>query len=294
MNLTLRQLSLFDSICRLSSLGAAADEQAISQSAASQSLKELERQLGFSLFRKSGRSLKLTELGEQALPKVRDVLATLESLKYTQTDFIGGTLRVCASETIASYLMPQLLADFVTRFPQAEPVMTIQNTEGVVRALANGQASVGFIEGPVKEPAMQVTSWREDRLVAFCSPRSAWSELQINNSNVAKLPWIVREPGSGTRAVFDRGFALLQQTPRILMALNRQEAIKQSARAGLGVGCLSALSVADELANGVLVPLDHTIDFSRRFSIVQLKSDSTTPLVKAFAEFSMSWQTPNR
>jgi DNA-binding transcriptional LysR family regulator len=99
----------------------------------------------------------------------------------------------------------------------------------------------------------------------------------------------VREPGSGTRAVFDHAFQQRQETPRIKLELSRQEAIKQSARAGLGVGCLSQLSVVDELASGVLVPLETTLNLTRRFSLLSLKAAAPTALVKEFLQFARQW-----
>ncbi|MFQ3229435.1 LysR family transcriptional regulator [Reinekea sp.] len=291
MNLSMRQLKLFEAICRCHSLTDAAEEQAISQSAASQSLKELEKQLGYSLFRKTGRTLTLTEAGSLALPKVRQVLANLDSLRFPSEQFVGGVLNVSASETIASYLMPQLLADFVARFPKVEPHLNIDNTERVVQHVENSQASVGFIEGPAYSSGTRQELWLEDQLIVFAGPDFHWSSRKnIPSGELAAQPWIVREPGSGTRAVFDHAFQQRQETPRIKLALSRQEAIKQSARAGLGVGCLSQLSVVDELASGVLVPLETSLNLTRRFSLLSLKEAAPTALVKEFLQFARHWK----
>jgi len=293
MNLSLRQLKLFESISRLQSLTAAAEEQAISQSAASQSLKELERQLGYALFSKTGRSLRITEAGQLALPKVRQVLSTIESLQYPQASFIGGKLRVSASETIASYLMPKLLADFVKEYPLVEPELDIQNTEGVVQEVTIGKASIGFIEGPTSSPDVTLTQWRADYLKVFSSPEHYWALVnnQIPASELKSLPWIVRELGSGTRAVFDQAFIQRHEAPLVKLALTRQEAIKQSVRAGLGIGCLSELSISDELKSNLLVELKSELELKRTFSIVCLKSVQLTPLVERFAAFAHSWKT---
>jgi len=291
MNITLRQLKLFDAICRLRSLTLAAEEQAISQSAASQSLKELENQLGYSLFRKAGRTLAITEAGVLALPKVRQVLATLDSLRFPSEQFVGGVLKVSASETIASYLMPQLLADFVAQYPKVEPHLDIDNTEKVVQHVENGQASVGFIEGPAYSANTQQEPWLEDQLTVFAGPDFHWAtSKKIPDSELASQPWIVRELGSGTRAVFDYAFQQRHQTPQIRLSLSRQEAIKQSARAGLGVGCLSRMAVADELAAGTLVELQTALNLSRRFSLLSLKQSAPSALVKQFLVFARQWR----
>jgi len=290
MNISLRQLQLFAAIARLGSLTAAADEQAISQSAASQSFRELERQLGYKLLRKTGRSLTLTDAGQLALPKIHQVLTQLDSLAFPQADFIGGKLRVSASETIASYLMPQLLADFIASYPLVEPELSIQNSDGVIERVANGLASIGFIEGPTSAAGVSVNRWREDRLTVFCRPDAHWLSLaRVPEGEWSTLPWIVRELGSGTRAVFDQAFAQRQETPRIRLALSRQEAIKQSVRAGLGIGCLSELALVDELSAGTLVELQTLLQLERTFAIVHLPKVALTPLVQRFTEFSQGW-----
>lgn len=286
MNLTLRQLRLVDAIARLTRLTAAAQEQAISQSAASQSLKELERQLGYTLFEKQGRQLVLSERGRLVLPKIRELLVGLESLQHVDSSFIGGPLRIAASETIGSYLMPPLLASFTARYPKVEPVLDIQNTETVVQLVRRGQVSLGLVEGPVSEPEVMSRYWREDRLEVFAAPDQRWAQTGVVPvGELSTLPWIVREPGSGTRAVFDHAFLQRGQMPRIRLSLTRQDAIKQAVRAGLGVGCLSELALQDEFAAGQLCRLDTGLELSRPFSIVRPRAANLTALAERFLTF---------
>ncbi|MBU2864427.1 LysR family transcriptional regulator [Reinekea forsetii] len=291
MNLSMRQLKLFEAICRCQSLTKAANEQAISQSAASQALKEIENQLGYRLFRKTGRTLKLTEAGTLVLPKVRQVLASLDSLRFPSEHFVGGVLNVSASETIASYLMPQLLADFVAQYPKVQPQLNIDNTERVVQHIESGRASVGFIEGPAYSVHAKSEMWLDDELVVFAQPGFFWSNKgSIPSSELAAQPWIVREQGSGTRAVFDTAFAQRHETPKIAMSLSRQEAIKQSARAGLGVGCLSRLAVKDELAANTLIELKTELALARQFTLLAHKDVSPNATLDTFLSFARQWR----
>jgi len=284
MNLTLRQLRLFEAIVRLKSLTKAAGEQAISQSAASQSIRELEKQLGYGLFVKRGRELTLTESGQKALPGIRQALVQLESLKFPDSDFIGGPLRVAASETIASYLMPQLLADFVAKFPEVEPKLSISNTDGVLKQVEAGQASIGFIEGPAHGSNLIISDWCSDFLAAFLPAKSSLLKT-AERGDWANLPWIVREKGSGTRAVFDQALVERNEQPIIAMSLSRQEAIKQSVRAGLGIGCLSQLALADELESGILIQVKCELNFKRRFAIVRSNLTESLPVIQQFENF---------
>lgn len=294
MNLTQRHLTLFEAIARLESLSKAASEQAISQSAASQSLKEMEKQLGYELFRKVGRSLRITDAGSKALPKVRQMLASMESLKFPEASFIGGRLSVSASETLGSYLLPALLADFVAQYPRVEPELTILNTEGVVQQIEQGGARLGFVEGPTHSSLVHVTHWKRDSLVVFCDPQNHWvRDGHLPDSELASLPWIVRESGSGTRAVFDHAFVLRNETPRIRLSLSRQDAIKQSVRMKLGIGCLSEMAVSDELLAGHLVALETSLELSRPLSLIRLKDEALSPLSQKFYEFSLAWRQDN-
>ncbi len=287
MNVSARQLRIFEATVRLDSLTRAADEQAISQSAASQAIKELERQLGYALLRKSGRELRLTEQGRTALPVIRRLIMQVDSLQYPRQDFIGGTLRIAASVTIASYLIPTLLAAFTKDYPQVMPVVDIQNTQTVIRQIERGEASIGFIEGPAQSPEVAVLPWKADRLTAFCAPDHPILQQQpYSLDDLMQERWVVREQGSGTRDVFDRACQRLAQTPQIAFALSRQEAIKQSVRAGLGIGCLSQLSIVDEVQSGQLVELQTPLDLSRTFSIVRLKQLAETPLLQVFGSFA--------
>jgi DNA-binding transcriptional LysR family regulator len=290
MNVSSRQLNLFEAIARLGTLSAAATEQSISQSAASQSLKELERQLGYALFRKSGRELRITDAGLQALPMVRNTINNLQGLAFPKDDFVGGTLRISASETIASYVLPEVIARFVQRYPNVEPQLSVHNTETVVQEIEKGHSSIGFIEGPTHSSELFVQPWQQDQLQVFCTPETAKAlSGKLTKRQLLEQRWIVREQGSGTRAVLNSGFAQVQVEPQHLMALPRQEAIKQMVRAGLGVGCLSAWAIKDELALEQLSLLDTPMVLKRTFSIIQPSVQSMSPLVKRFYEFTLDF-----
>ncbi len=286
MNLSLRQLKVFEATARLGRLTAAANEQAMSQSAASQALKELETALNYPLFQRLGRELLITDAGREIMPKVNQILKLVDDLKRPGGSGISGPLRVAASVTIACYLLPHLLADFVRRHPAVVPDVAIANTHDVIAALEKGRAHLGLIEGPALHRQLQIIPWREDRLEVFCHPAhplAAAGELTIEQ--LCQQRWILREEGSGTRAIFDAAIQQLDAQVQVALALNRQEAIKQSVRAGLGVGCLSRLSIAEEVAAGELVVLNNPLELRRRFSLVTQPSGLNNELVQGFIEF---------
>lgn len=286
MSLTLRQLKIFEATVRLGRLTVAADEQAISQSAASQALKELESALGYQLFRRSGRELVISDAGQEILPRVRELLATAESLRAPSSSGVSGPLRLTASVTIASYLCPQLMAGFMARYPAVVPDLHIANTQRVIERLEKGQAHIGLIEGPALHQQLQILPWREDRLQIFCSPTDPLAQQGVLlPEQMSQQRWVLRESGSGTRAVFDRAIQQAEVEVKMVLALNRQEAIKQSVKAGLGIGCLSQLAVAEELQRGELVLLQTPLELGRRLSVVVHPDSRAQRLVQAFIDF---------
>ena len=286
MNLTLRQLRLFEAIARLGQLTRAANEQAISQSAASQALRELETALGYPLFHRVGRELVITDAGRDALTRVEQMLELADSLRDPSGSSMSGSLRIAASVTIASYLLPALVGEFVAQNPGVEPDIRIVNTDDVIRELEQGWAHIGLIEGPATHRQLQVIPWRSDRLVVFCLPDHTLAQApDIGLAQLATERWILREEGSGTRNVFDTAVQLAGFEPHIALELNRQEAIKQSVRAGLGLGCLSELSVANEVRRGEFKILNTPLQLDRTLSLVCWPAFSTRALTRAAAEY---------
>ncbi|RTE66612.1 LysR family transcriptional regulator [Amphritea opalescens] len=286
MAISFRQLKIFEATARLGRLTAAADEQALSQSAASQALKELELMLGYRLFSRVGRELEITDAGQQVLPRVRDILINVASLKTPYSSGVSGPFRVAASVTIASYLFPSVMSGFLEGHPDVEPNLQIANTQEVIERLEKGQAHIGLIEGPASHQQLQILPWREDYLQVFCSqshPLAQQGRLSIEQ--MPQQRWILREQGSGTRAVFDRAMQQVGAQVGPVMALNRQEAIKRSVKAGLGIGCLSQLAIADELQREELVVLQTPLALSRHMSVVVPPEVHTNQLVQAFIAY---------
>lgn len=282
MKFTLRQLAIFEATARLGRLTLASEEQAISQSAASQAVTELERQMALALFERRGRELVLTPAGRDRLPQVRLILSGCQRLAEGSGDDLVGQLRIAASTTIACYVIPAVLARLTGQYPGIRPAVDIQNTRGVLQQLETGQAQIGLIEGPAVHDYLQIRRWQEDRLALFVTRNHPLAtEKQVSPEQLETLDWIVREPGSGTREVFDTAMQAVGIQPRIRLTLSRQEAIKQAVLSGLGAGCLSRLSL-DADGSGRFVPLNTDLTLGRSFSWVGSPEGIKSPLVQAF------------
>ncbi|WP_041522712.1 LysR family transcriptional regulator [Gilvimarinus agarilyticus] len=283
MNITLRQMTLFEATARLAKLSLAAEEQAISQSAASQAIKEMENQLEYRLFQRHGRTLTLSPEGEALLPRIRQILELSRGITHRDRHAVAGHMTLAASVTIASYLAPTLIGRMQSTYPETRVKLSIENSESVLDSVAKGRALLGMIEGPATHPELTITPWQTDQLVIFCPATHPLAQKpKVTFNALLRERWIVRETGSGTRSILDAELQRLGVNIDIAQALNRQEAIKQCVLAGLGIGCLSHLSIARELASGELVALNTPLNLSRRFSWVAAPERTNHPLHQAF------------
>jgi len=254
MRLTLRQLQVFLAIADHGTTGAAGQAVALSQSASSAALQELETQFGTRLFDRVGKRLVLNAHGRALREPARALLVNAADLERQLG--AGGALgqaplrlRLAASTTIGNYLMPPRIAALLARAPQAEVELRIDNSAGVVAAVRRLDVDAGVIEGPCHERGLQVLPWQDDPLVlvAAADAPSYWSLEALRQAR-----WLLREPGSGTREAVEQVlWPHLHGVARTLQ-LGNTEAIKQAAIAGLGVACLSRHALQEPLALGRL------------------------------------------
>jgi len=275
MRLTLRQLQIFVAVADTGSTTAAAQHVALSQSAISAALNELESLLGARLFDRIGKRLLLNDTGRALLPQAR---ALLDGAQGIETRFRVGApaaeglathLRIGASTTIGNYLLPALVASHVQASPATDIDVIIRNTTDVAAAVARMEVDLGLIEGPCHERDLLVRPWREDELVIVCAP---WHPL-VREDRTARVGikalrlqrWLVREPGSGTREAVEHAVLPHLHQWGQPMQLGSTEAIKQAAAAGLGLTCLSLCAVQDLLTLQRLVVVNTTLPRLARY-----------------------------
>ncbi len=271
MRYTLRQLEVFLATARHGNLSRAADSLAMSQSAASGALRDLEQQFDVQLFDRVGKRLKINELGSLLQPEAEALLERAGELESTLSQGGGpGHLRVGATLTIGNYLAVGMIARFRETFPMADVSLAVANTSAIAEQLARYELDVGMIEGELRHPELELTPWREDELVVFAPPGHPYSQLPaLSDELLLNTPWVVREPGSGTRQAFDRAMAGILPDLDISLELQHTEAIKRAVEAGLGLGCLSRICLVDAFRRGSLVPVKVPgRDFRRRLSLV--------------------------
>ena len=271
MRYSLRQLEVFLATARHENVTRAAAALAMSQSAASGALKELEGQFNVQLFDRVGKRLQLSELGHQLRPQAQSLLDQAREFEQALAgDNILGRLEIGATLTIGNYLAVNMIADFRQRNPQADIALQIANTEVIAERVAGFELDMGLVEGEYHHPDLEILHWRRDELVVFAAPdHPLATSRKVSDRQLIELPWIVRERGSGTRQAFDRAMHGIVTDLHIAMELQQPKAIKRAVEAGLGVGCLSRISVQEAFERGSLVPLPVSgRDFHREWFII--------------------------
>jgi DNA-binding transcriptional LysR family regulator len=274
MRYSLRQLEVFLAVARAGSVSGAGEALAMSQSAVSGALGDLERQFGVRLFDRIGKRLRLSELGQSVRAQAE---AVFDQAAELEAAFEGraaiGRLRIGATLTIGNHLVAPLMARFMREHSGAELALVVANTEEIARRVANFEIDVGLVEGEIQHPDLELTPWRDDELVVFCAPGHRYAKKRaLTDADLRNAQWIVRERGSGTRQTFDRAMHGLLPDLHIVLALEHTEAIRGAVAAGLGLGCVSRIALKEAFDHGTLVPcrVPHR-DFRRDFYLLMNK-----------------------
>src|SRR5574343_666948 len=271
MKITLRQLEVFAAIARSENVSRAAEALAMSQSAASSALLELERQFDCPLFDRIGKSLHLNSTGRGLLAQAEDLLGRAAEIEGYLAGGVLGPLAVGATLTIGNYLATLIAADYLRRHPAAKLRLHVANTQDIAGQLARFELDIGLIEGEADDPDLVREPWLEDSLVVFCAPGHPLAAGGgAEHADLAGQPWIIRERGSGTRALFDQVIARHLPGLNIRLELEHTEAIKRAVESGLGVGCLSRLALREAFRRGSLVEIPTPqFTLSRHFYFAQ-------------------------
>ncbi|MDR0779337.1 MAG: LysR family transcriptional regulator [Pseudomonadales bacterium] len=257
MRFTLRQLEVFLATARLENLSRAAQTLSLSQSAASDSLRELEHQFDLQLFDRVGKRLQLNDNGRLVLAQAEALLSRAQELEDTLRQHQGiGALKVGATLSIGNALCIPLIQQYRQHYPDSPISLEIANTERISQMVAGFELDVGMIEGEINNPALDIRRWREDHLQIFCAPTHPLAaKAELSDDDLRGHGWILRETGSGTRQTFDRVMHDLLPYLHLELELQHNEAIIQAVAAGMGLGCLSTLSLTPHLVRGNLVIL---------------------------------------
>jgi DNA-binding transcriptional LysR family regulator len=273
--MTLEQLRVFVAVAEHQHVTRAAAALNLAQSAASAAIAALEARHGVRLFDRVGRGIELTEAGRLFLGEAKGVLARVDSAELAVAELAGlqrGTLVVQASQTIASYWLPRHLVAFRRAYPAIGIRLDVGNTAQVARAIHDGVAALGFVEGDVDEPALVSRVVAADRMVIVVGADHPWNgRTDVTPRELALTEWVLREPGSGTRSAFTQalaGFGVAPERLRVALELPSNEAVRAAVEAGLGATALSASVAAPSLEAGLLHHIGLALP-DRHFHVLQ-------------------------
>jgi DNA-binding transcriptional LysR family regulator len=258
--MTFEQLRIFVAVAEREHVTRAAEALHITQSTASAAVAALEAEHGVPLFHRIGRRIELTDAGRLFLVESRAILSRMAGAELALSEYgklRRGTLRLVASQTIASYWLPVHLASFHAKYPQINVELAIANTEQAAQSVSAGTAELGFVEGEVDDAALEHWRLGHDRLqlVGATGPARADKEWILGER------WVMREQGSGTRSTFEEALRQKGIDPsalRIALTLPSNEAVCTAVTTGVGVAALSTLVVARAVNAGALraIPFD--------------------------------------
>lgn len=257
--MTLEQLRIFVAVAEREHMTRASEALHLTQSAVSAAIAALEARYAVALFHRVGRRIELTEPGRMFLDEARAVLARAHAAELALGDYAGlarGTLSVQASQTIASYWLPAHLVRFRTAHPGIAVELAIGNTAQVARAVADGAAELGFVEGTVGDPALIAEPVGRDRMVLVVGAGHPWAGRErVAPDELAGTGWVMREPGSGTRQVFEEALAARGVAPdrlEVALELPSNEAVRAAVEAGAGATAISEFAAEPGLRSGAL------------------------------------------
>lgn len=286
-------VALFLAVAKAGSFSRAAERLFIGQPAISMQVAELEKNLGVRLLERSRSGVSLTGAGKILIDYAARIDAIEVAARKAVDDFkraAAGALAVGASTTIGAYLLPDMLAEFRRRHPAIEITVELANTSSIAQKIADGLLDVALVEGVVAHLSNPVV-FHHDDLIVIAPTDGPWSKASITLDELLSEPLILREIGSGTRAVFDEFLAARSLKIKPMFELASAQAIKEFVRCGFGRAVISALVCREEIQRGAVLEVKVSGMTIRR-PLHLLAAGGNNPAAEAFV--SMILRKPRR
>ncbi len=283
---TLHQLRIFLAVARQGSFARAAEELHLSPPTLSLQVKQLSETVGQPLFEQLGKKIYLTAAGQTLAEACQDIEARMERLSQDLAALSGvekGSLKLAILTTV-KYTVPKLLGGFCAAHPGIDVAMLVGNREMLLQRLASNQDDLYIMGQPPEQMDVVCEDFADNPLVLVAPPNHPLvSKKRIAPQRLINEPFIMREPGSGTRLTAERFFSSHGVQLRNRLEVGSNEAIKQTVAGGLGLAVLSATTVVSELALGELVQLDvQGFPLIRRWHVVYPRGKRLSPAALAF------------
>ena len=286
MNVTFRQLRLFQALADTGSVRAAARVMHVTQPTASMQLKEVSQAVGLPLYEVLGRKVYLTDAGRELAAAARAMTGIWESFEQSVDAVKGlarGRLRVAVVST-AKYFIPRLIGSFCRKHPAIDVALEILNRDGVVQRLRENLDDLYIMSMPPADMDLGDEIFMPNPIVVIAATSDVLSKsARIPLSELASRRFILREPGSGTRMAVDRYFRRMKFRPDVRLELGSNEAVKESVAGGLGVGVVSSHVLhGHRKEHGVRVIDMEGFPLPSAWHLVHPSSKKLSPLALAF------------
>jgi len=282
------QLFTFAVVAAHKNISNAAQALHLSQPAVSGQLRLLRESFGEALYRREGKGIALTPAGAQLAEhaeQVRSAWVKAAALRDAFNGVEGGSLRIGATTTPASFLLPYLVRKFHARHPKVAIELRHGNTAQIVAELPH--LDIALVEGPVSSDLgfdAGVHPWHEDQIVAIVPDGHPLLKRRGKASlaTLARYPLVWREPGSGVRQIVEHAFAAAGVDVRIAIELAGVEGVKEAVRAGMGIGFVSAMAMRHGDPLLAILPTTASEQLRRRFNIIVMHGEAASLAARTF------------
>lgn len=290
-NLTLRQIRIFLCAVKHMNFSKAAEELHVTAPAVSLQIKEMEEDIGVSLFLREGRRVELTSAGEYFLLYARRIISTLKEADDTMERLRGQDARVLKIGLVstAKYFVPKILAQFKQEYPKVQIRIDVRNRQQLVELLREGEIDIAVMGRPPQEIDTRVEAFADHPHAFIASPEHKLATMEnISPKMLNQFELITREHGSGTRHIMENFLAEHEASPVISMEMSSNESIKQAVMANLGISFVSLHTVGLELGNRQIAVLDvQGTPIIRTWHVVALSKRNLSQAAEAFRYFML-------
>ena len=297
----LRRLEVFSKLMAVRSFSRTAEELGLTQPTVSGHIKTLEEEIGLRLFDRYGRKVLPTSAAVVLLEYAQRMLELRVEAEYALDQFKGkmsGRLKLGGSTIPGGYILPVMISGFRKKYPEARLNLVLGDTQAIVNRVMGGEIEIGVVGARVAYDELEYTPLVQDEMVLVMQPDHPWAEnhAPISVRDLASVPFVIREKGSGTRTAMLAALGAHQMGVNdlnVVAEMGSTESVLQGVKAGLGVSILSRLALAEEVRFHLVkvVPIPD-LDLCRKFFVVAHKKRTRSPLCQTFLEYLIS-EGPN-
>ncbi len=284
--MTLRHMKIFVAVFQNSSITKAADELHLAQPSVSFAVKELEEYYGIRLFERIGRRISPTECGKEFYGYALHIVSMFNDMekKIRNWDALG-TLRIGASITIGTHILPPLLKEYQRHFPDLRVEVTINQSAAIEHHILENNIDIGLIETHPSHPDVVSIPFMEDSLYAIAAPDHPLARCrEVTLEQLAEYPFLMREKGSAGRDILDACFAIRQINVRPLWESSSTQAIVRGVAEGLGVAVLPCLLVKKNIEEHTVSMIPLSPPLNRNLNLIYHRSKYLTDNMNAFLD----------